>query len=164
MPHKHLLIVWWSRTGAAFALAQACEQGMRLAEAQVLVKRADEVVTQDLLNASAYVFVCPENLGSMAGMMKEFFDTQYYAVLDQLNGRPYCAIIAAGSDGTGAARQIERIATGWRLKKVAEPLIATLGAQSAEAILAQKTLSPEILELANQRGRALAEGVLLGVF
>ena len=46
--------------------------------------------------------------------MKDFFDRTYYAVLDGINGRPYAALICAGSDGQNAARQIERIATGWR--------------------------------------------------
>jgi multimeric flavodoxin WrbA len=40
------------------------------------------------LNAHGYVFVTPETLGSMAGLMKDFFDRTYYAALDQINGRP----------------------------------------------------------------------------
>ena len=48
--------------------------------------------------------------------MKDFFDRIYYGVLDRVNGRPYAVIIAAGTDGEGAARQIQRIATGLRLR------------------------------------------------
>jgi len=47
-------------------------------------------------------------------------------------------MIAAGSDGSGAQAQIDRIVTGWRLRRVAEPLIAVTGAQTREAILAPK--------------------------
>ena len=32
-------------------------------------------------------------------------------------GRAYATVISAGSDGTGAQRQIDRIATGWRLRR-----------------------------------------------
>ena len=35
----------------------------------------------------------------------------------------------------GAARQLARIATGWRLRAVAEPLIVCTHAQTPEAIL-----------------------------
>jgi len=64
------------------------------------------------------VFASPENLAAMSGQMKDFFDRTYYAALDQLNGRPYAVMICAGSDGRNAAQQIERIATGWRLKAI----------------------------------------------
>ena len=35
-----------------------------------------------------------------------------YDALDRVNGRPYAAVIAAGTDGAGAARQLQRIARG----------------------------------------------------
>jgi len=69
------------------------------------------------------VFASPENLAAMSGQMKDFFDRTYYAALDQLNGRPYAVMICAGSDGRNAAQQIERIATGWRLRAIAQPFI-----------------------------------------
>jgi hypothetical protein len=56
----------------------------------------------------------------MAGIMKDFFDRTYYPVLDRINGRPYAVLICAGSDGQNAARQIERIATGWRLRAIGD--------------------------------------------
>ncbi|HBL66990.1 MAG TPA: flavodoxin, partial [Achromobacter sp.] len=40
----------------------------------------------------------------------------------------------------GAARQVDRICTGWRLKPVAPALIVNLGAQSAQQILADKVV------------------------
>jgi multimeric flavodoxin WrbA len=82
---------------------------------------ATDAAPEDVLSADAYVFAAPENLASMSGLMKDFFDRNYYAALDRINGRPYAALICAGSDGSNAARQIERIATGWRLKAVADP-------------------------------------------
>src|SRR3546814_4919269 len=75
--------------------------------------------------------------------MKEFFDRNYYAVLDQLNGRPYGLMISAGTDGAAAVRQAERICTGWRLNAVAPPLIVKTGADTPEAIAAPKTIRPE---------------------
>lgn len=178
---KILLIVWWSRTGASKALAEACHeaaqaeflacsaapdraQGILLSSFEVRIRRCDEVAATDLLEASALIFACPENLASMAGMMKEFFDTNYYPALGQLNGRAYATMISAGSDGSGAARQIERIATGWRLRKVAEPLICNVQVQEPEAILAPKHLDETQLAPARALGQAFAAALVMGVY
>ncbi|MBW8814672.1 MAG: flavodoxin family protein [Caulobacterales bacterium] len=162
---KRLLIVWHSRTGAARAMAEAAEAGGRR-EPQVEVIRipAEQAGPDDLLAADGYLFAAPENLASLSGEMKAFFDRSYYPVLDRLGGRPYAGLIAAGSDGEGAARQLARIATGWRLKAVAEPLIVCTHAQSPEAILAPKALAAADLARCAELGQALAAGLSLGVF
>ena len=118
----------------------------------------------EVLQADGYVFVTPENLASMSGMMKDFFDRTYYAAHERLNGRPYAALICAGSDGQNAARQIERICTGWRLKRVADTLIVSTHAQTPEEILAPKTIAPDDLARCEAIGAALASGLALGVF
>ena len=139
---KRLLIVWHSRTGAAWAMADAAAKGAAAEpEVEVRILAADDAGPDDLLTADGYLFACPENLASMSGAMKEFFDRSYYPALEKLNGRPYAALIAAGSDGGGAARQMARICTGWRLKAIAEPLIVGTHAQTPEAILAEKVLN-----------------------
>ena len=119
---------------------------------------------QDVLTASAFLFVCPENLGTMSGLMKEFFDRTYYAALGQIEGRPYASIIAAGSDGRGAQAQLDRIVTGWRLRRIAEPLIVNLAAQTAEAIAAPKHVPDKVLKQCRELGQAMAEGVAMGLF
>jgi hypothetical protein len=96
--------------------------------------------------------------------MKEMFDRAYYPVLGRIEGRPYATIISAGSDGEGAQRQIDRIATGWRLKRVAEPLIVNLAAQSPAAIAAPKQVASGALAEAREIGAAMAEGLRLGIF
>jgi hypothetical protein len=97
-------------------------------------------------------------------MMKDFFDRCYYPVLDRIQGRPYATLICAGSDGTNAARQIARIATGWRLRPIAEPLIVCTHAQTPEAILAPKSIRPVALERCREIGTALAAGLAMGLF
>jgi hypothetical protein len=156
-----LLIIWHSRTGASESLARAAAQG---AGAAGLLVNAADVVPEMVLAADGYIFCCPENLGSMSGLMKEMFDCTYYAALGQIAGRPYATIIAAGSDGEGAQRQIDRIVTGWRLRRVAEPLIVNLAAQTPEAITAPKSVPDPALEQAIAVGAGLAEGLRLGVF
>lgn len=161
-----LAIVWHSRTGASEALAAAAAAGARAASpgAGCTLLRAEDAEPDRLLAASGYLFVCPENLATMSGAMKEMFDRAYYPLLGQVEGRPYATIIAAGSDGRGAEAQIDRIATGWRLRRVAGPMIVNLRAQTPEAILTRKQVSPDHLAEANRLGEALSMGLALGVF
>jgi hypothetical protein len=168
-----LAIVWHSRTGAAQAMARAAAQGAAAsaredgggpAAARVRLIGAGEATPALLLAAAGYLFVCPENLGSMSGMMKDMFDRSYYPLLGQVEGRPYATIIAAGSDGRGAQAQIDRIVTGWRLRRVADPLIICLDAQSPEAILAPKTVRADGLDNCRDLGAAMMSGMLLGIF
>jgi NAD(P)H-dependent FMN reductase len=156
-----LAIVWHSRTGAAEAMARAARAG---AGADSALLPAADVEPGALQLASGFLFVCPENLASMSGMMKEMFDRCYYPLLGRIEGRPYATAIAAGSDGRGAQAQIDRIVKGWRLRRVADPLIVNLGAQTPEAILAPKTVQPSDLERCHQLGAALSEGLRLGIF
>ena len=161
MADATLLIIWHSRTGASEALAQAAAAG---AGDAARLMAAAEVEPDDLLAARGYLFVCPENLATMSGMMKEMFDRCYYPVLGKIEGRAFATIISAGSDGEGAQAQIDRIAQGWRLKRVADPIIVNMAAQTPEDILATKNVPQEHLGECEALGEALAEGLAMGVF
>lgn len=160
-----LLIVYHSLTGGTRAMAEAAAAGAR-AEPGVEVRlvTAAEATASDILAADGYVFATPENLAAMAGMMKDFFDRTYYPALDRVNGRPYAVLVCAGSDGENAVRQIARIATGWRLKPVADPLVICTHAQTPEAILAPKTIGDADLARCRELGLAIAAGLALGIF
>ena len=162
---KELLIVFHSRTGGARQMAEAAFRGASTEQGvNVRLLNAGAAEPDDLLRADGYLFVAPENLAAIAGAMKEFFDRTYYAVLERINGRPYAVLVCAGSDGTNAARQMERICTGWRLKAIAEPLIVCTHAQTPEKILAPKVIAPEALHRCEETGQAIAAGLALGVF
>ena len=162
---KTLLIVYHSLTGGTRQMAEAARAGAAgEAACAVRLLHAAQAGPQDVLAADGYVFATPENLAAMSGQLKDFFDRSYYGVLDQVNGRPYASLVCAGSDGSNAARQIARIATGWRLKPVAEPLIVCTHAQTPEAILAPKQIGDEDRERCRALGEALAAGLVLGVF
>jgi multimeric flavodoxin WrbA len=162
---KQLLIVWHSRTGGTRQMVEAALGGART-ETQTATRLlpAAEAQPDDLLGADGYLFACPENLATMSGQMKEFFDRCYYPCLERLSGRPYAAMFCAGSDGTGAARQLARICTGWRLKAVAEPLIVNVSAQTSETITVQKHLTEAQLAPCAELGATLAAGLAMGVF
>lgn len=160
-PAPPLLIVWHSRTGASRQLAEAAAAG---AGERGLILPCDAAQPDHLLAARGYLFVCPENLATMSGAMKEMFDRCYYPLLGQIEGRAFATLIAAGSDGTGAERQIERICTGWRLRRAAAGVIVPTHAQTAEAILRDKVVPPDQLENAAALGAGLAEALALGIY
>ncbi|AOY94934.1 flavodoxin [Cupriavidus sp. USMAA2-4] len=162
---KTLLIIYHTMTGGTRQMAEAAAAAARAqAGVEVRLQRAQDTVAEDVLAADGYLFATPENLATMSGLMKDFFDRCYYAALDRVNGRPYAAMICAGSDGQNALRQIDRIATGWRLKSVAAGLIVCTHAQTPERILAPKTVEADDLARCAELGAGLAAGLALGVF
>ena len=144
-------------------MAQAAADVAR-SEIPTEIKTASEAGLGDMLGADGYIFCAPENLAAIAGVMKDFFDRCYYPLLDQIQGRPYAQMICAGSDGTNAARQVARIATGWRLKEVQPPLIVCTFAQTPEEILAEKVITQDDLTRCQELGAAMGAGISMGVF
>jgi multimeric flavodoxin WrbA len=162
---KTLLIIYHSMTGGTLQMAQAAAAGARIEPGvAVSLLRAAEARAEDVLAADGYIFATPENLAGMSGMMKDFFDRTYYAALEQINGRAFVTLICAGSDGRGAAQQIERIAAGWRLKQIAAPYIVCTHAQTPEEILKPKTIDAACLARCHELGRTIASGLALGIF
>ena len=129
-----------------------------------MLLRADAANPKTLLDAEGYIFAFPENLAAISGVMKAFFDRSYYPCLGQIEGRPYTLLVCAGSDGSNAVRQAERITTGWRLKRIADSLIVCTHAQTPEEILAPKVITESDLAKAHELGAAMAEGLALGIF
>jgi flavodoxin len=162
---KTLLIIFHSMTGGTRQMAEASAAGASgESDAVVRLLTASEAEAADVLAADGFIFATPENLAAMAGKMKDFFDRTYYPALERINGRPYSTLICAGSDGENAARQIARIATGWRLRPVANPLIIRTGAQTPDAILARKKIAPPDLARCSELGAAMAAGLVAGIF
>jgi multimeric flavodoxin WrbA len=162
---RTLLIVFHSATGGTRQMAEAAARGASAEpELRVRLLHVSEACAADVLEADGYVFAAPENLAALAGLMKDFFDRTYYPALDRINGRPYAVLVCAGSDGRNAARQIARIATGWRLRAVVDPVIVCTHAQSKEAILRPKVIGADDLRRCEEVGATLAAGLAMGIF
>ena len=150
---KQLLIVYYSLTGGTEQMAQAAAKAACGEEgAETILMRAEDCQPDDMLAADGYIFAAPENLAAIAGVMKAFFDRCYYPLLGRIEGRPY------------ARAQLERIATGWRLRKVIDTPIICTHAQSEEVILAEKVIDAADLEKCAEIGATLAAGLAMGVF
>ena len=150
---KRLLIVYHTQGGHTGAMAEAVLRGARRSsETETLLKRAGEATLADLLACQGLILGTPENFGYMAGMVKDFFDRTYYPAEGKTVGLPYAVFVSAGNDGSGAATQIGRIASGYGWKRVAEPLIARQEVTAAD------------LAACEDLGEAMASGVVLGIF
>ena len=162
---KTLLIIWHSRTGATEQMVGAAREGAATEQdVQVITLRAEQASAPDVLGADALLFAAPENLAALSGAMKEFLDRSYYDLLGHCNGKAFASIICAGSDGEGAQRQLDRIATGLRLRRVAPPIIINTAAQTREAILAPKQLGSDDLNRGLELGALLAAGLAMEIF
>jgi multimeric flavodoxin WrbA len=176
---KRLLLVWHSRTGLSRQMSDSIEIGAYDVAQQmgcgpemfkVTKRRASDVAIDDVLESSGYLFCCPENLACASGEMLEFFHRSYYHAfatgsggeVSMLAGRPYGLAIAAGTDGSGAVHQIQRICRGWRLRPVAEPLVHRNGEpQTPDAILRPKLCSSEAKQRCAELGGLVAATILL---
>ena len=100
---KRLLIVYHTQGGRTGAMAGAVLRGARRAtETETVMKRAGEATLEDLLGCQGLVIGTPENFGTMAGMVKDFFDRTYYPAEGKTVGLPYALFVSAGNDGSGA--------------------------------------------------------------
>jgi multimeric flavodoxin WrbA len=150
---KTLLIVYHTGGVKTAQMAEAVERGAKGEEnVRVVVKRCAEAGAEDVLAADGLILGTPENFGYMSGMMKDFLERVFYPCEGKVNGRPYALFVGAGQDGSGAVSSVERIVTGLRMEKRAEPVIGL------------KELTPEILKCCEELGAAFAAGLAMGVF
>lgn len=164
-PRKTLLIVYHTMTGGTLQMAHAAAAGAgREPALDVRLVHAAQAGPADVLAADGVIFATPENLAAMSGLMKDFFDRSYYGVLDRVNGRPCACLVCAGSDGSNAVRQVERICTGWRMRPIADALIVCTHAQTPDDILREKRIEPPDLARCEDLGAAFAAGLALGVY
>ena len=157
---KVLLIVWHSQFGGTAQMAVAARDGARtIAEVDVEYREARDANVADLLRCDALLVATSENFGSLAGMTKDFFERVYYPCEHGVEGKPYSVLVCAGTDGTGAMFQTDRIATGLKLRKVHPGIVYKSG------VTAQAHVVPdEILAQCTELGATLAAGVAAGIY
>ena len=150
---KRLLAVYSTQTGRTRRLVEAALAGA--------AEFADEVDTglmhgllagvDDLMACDGLLIATPENFGYMSGAIKDFLDRTYYPCEGRRIGLPYALLVSAGNDGSGAVRGLERIATGFMWKPIAEPLIVVGEPDDAA------------LQRAREIGQTLAAGLSIGI-
>jgi len=153
MEQRRLLVVFHSQGGSLARMSAAVVRGAsRVDDVTVRVVRALAAGLDDLLWAQAVLLGTPENFGYMSGALKDFFDRTFYPAQGKVNGLPYALFVKAGNDGSGAVTSIERIARGYPLRKVAEPLIVRGEVSDADLVACEEL------------GETVAAGLSLGIF
>lgn len=152
---KRLLLVYHTKTGNTGRLADAVQRGINHPDIAGVVSRvllARDAGPDDLLWANALLLGTPENFGYMSGAMKDFLDRTYYEVEGKLQPLPYALFISCGNDGRGAVRAINRIAPGYPLVQVQEPIIA------------RGDITEDHLRSCEELGMALSAGLEAGIY
>ena len=152
---RHLLVVFHSRSGATQAMADAVVAGAssdEIDDVDVRVRRALEAEPDDVRWCHGIILGTPENFGYMSGLMKDFLERIFYAVVNDTPGLPYALFVKAGTDGEGATRSVERILTGLKWKPALPPVVAT------------GEVSELHLEQCRELGLTMAAGLEAGVF
>ena len=137
----------------------------------VVTRSAHIATAQELQRADALILATPENFGYMAGSLKEFFDRTFYACMADttqegggsaslLAGRAYSVLVCAGNDGTGAMQSVDRIVTGWRMRKAHPGVIARR--VGGEAGSSRGALRAEDLAACRELGQLFAEALAMG--
>ncbi len=150
---KKILVIYHSQGGTMEIMANRLTEGAKKEPNLVVtLKKAADAGLDDLLDCHGIAIGSPEYFGTMAGMIKDFFDRTYEAAKDQTIGLPFVVFVCACNDGRGAITQIERLAAGYKWKKVQEH-IRVVGPPSEE-------------DLANleELGQTLAAGIDFGIF
>ncbi|MBU1564733.1 MAG: NAD(P)H-dependent oxidoreductase [Proteobacteria bacterium] len=135
------------RMATRFAAGAAKEQNI-----EVIFKKATDATIEDLLNCHGIAIGSPEYFGTMAGMIKDFFDRTYEVAHEKTIGLPYVVFVCAGNDGRGAIAQIERLAAGYKWKKV-QPHLRVVGSPNTQDDDAVEEL-----------GQTMAAGIDFGIF
>jgi multimeric flavodoxin WrbA len=149
---KTLLIVYHTRGVKNAQMAAAVARGAQSEDGvKVMVKRCAEAGPGDVLSADGLILGTPENFGYMSGMMKDFLERIFYECEGKVEGRPWALFVGTGLDGAGAVSSVERIVTGLRLKKIAEPIVVV------------KDLKPEHVARLEELGQAMAAGLAAGI-
>ncbi|GAC1627476.1 MAG: NAD(P)H-dependent oxidoreductase [Nevskia sp.] len=151
---KHLLLIYSSQTGRTESMMRAVSAGIGefADEVELRAMRALDAGLDDLLWAEGLLIGTPENFGYMSGAVKDFMDRTYYPAEGRVDGLPYAVFVAAGNDGSGAVRAIERIALGYKWKAVCAPL------------LLRGEIDDEGRERCRELGRTMAAGLAVGMF
>ncbi len=132
-------------------MAQKAADGARsLAGVDVALKNAFDGTLEDLLSCDGLVIASPEYFGTMAGMVKDFFDRTRGK--KEIFKKPYAILISAGNDGTGALNHIERICLGYQFKKVLAP------------VMAKGPVGDDILIKCEELGKTIAAGCREGIY
>lgn len=156
MPNtKHLVIIAHAPSENTRRMLEAIIRGANnpeLSDVNVRYIAPLDTRPDDIKAAQAIIIGTTENLGYMAGLIKDVFDRCYNDCLESTQGLPFTFYVRAGLDGTGTRRAIESIAKGLRWRLVQEPLIC------------KGAFSEDFIDQCEELGLTMAAGLDVGIY
>ncbi len=100
MSHAKKLIVTANTPSANTSrMLDAVARGANIESIDLQVIAPDVLQPEDLISSNGLILGTTENLGYMAGTIKDIFDRCYYPCLEKTQGLPFAYYIRAGHDG-----------------------------------------------------------------
>lgn len=155
MPDKQILIVANRPSQNTQQLAQSTLNGALHPDVHGIVASLKQPLAthaDDVLACDGIIIGSTENFGSMAGLIKDFFERVYYPCLEQTQGLPVGLYVRAGNDGQGTITGIDKIITGLRWS----PIQPTL--------LLQGSFQPSFNDQCHELGMTMAAGLEAGIY
>ena len=108
----------------------------------MVLKTASQAEPKDLQSCDAVALGSYDAFSYMGGAIKDFLDRSFYPTQDEVTGKPYVAFVTHGGGGKAIA-SIESVATTFKFKKVAEPVLVQ-GRPDGEGTEQLKTLGVKL--------------------
>ncbi len=128
-----VLIIYHSQSGNTGKMAQAVYDGALSAGATVSLKKAADANADDLLGCDAIIMGTPNYFSYEAGMIKDFFDRNFFAMKGKVDGKPYATFGSHGNGGVKAIESLNKLCDNLGLKKAVES-VAALREPSSEVL------------------------------
>lgn len=128
MKRTHYLVVYFTRKGATFEMAQEIAATLSQEEsAVVVVVPSFEVDAQQILACDGLFIGSPCYFDSYAGAIQDLFERTYEAIEDRVAGKLVCLFIAAGDDPKPACVALTRLVQKIGLSVFSEAILRISG-------------------------------------
>jgi flavorubredoxin len=135
-------------SGNTKSAAEAVAEGARSVGADVIVKDGLQAQPTDLLACDAVALGSYDAFSYMGGGLKDFFDRSFYPTQGQVTDKPYVAFLTHGGGGRAIA-SIESLAASFKLRKLADPVLAQ-GRPDEQASSALRALGSKLATATDQ--------------
>lgn len=152
-----ILVAYYSRTGNTARMAEAVASGARSSGADVVMKKVEEVVLEDLKGSDGIILGSPTYYGQMASEVKKLFDGSS-DIRGQLENKLGAAFTSSGSPAGGNQTALLSILECMLIHGMivlGDPIetgghygVAAVGNPSAEALKACRAMGARVAGLA----------------
>lgn len=145
----NILVIYHSQSGNTKAAADVVSQAAgKVADTEVVVKKALDATADDLLSCDAIAIGTPDYFSYMAGGLKDFFDRTFYPTQGEVTGKP-CGLFLTHGGGGRAIESVKRLCGSFKFHIVDSPVLVLNGPDD-EAKKALEKLGKRVAEAAKK--------------